>query len=54
MNYNYLKVDDEETLLLHNTDFCKAVGTLPFLTKLISPGISAVVNMLSRRNEKPT
>ncbi|GBN77211.1 hypothetical protein AVEN_199286-1 [Araneus ventricosus] len=52
MDVNYLKLEGEDDQLLNNTQDREAVGTLYAATVSI-PVIAVVVNILSRRNERP-
>ncbi|GBN77590.1 Retrovirus-related Pol polyprotein from transposon RE2 [Araneus ventricosus] len=53
MDPNYLKQEGEDDLLPNNIQYRKAVGALLYIATVSRPAIVVIVNILSRRNEKP-
>lgn len=53
MEPDYLNLDHEENLIPNNTKYRQAIGALLYIATLTRPDISAAINILSWRNEKP-
>lgn len=53
MESNYMNINGEEKLRLHNIESREVERALLYLAALTRPAISAAVIILSRRNEKP-
>ncbi|CAL1293062.1 unnamed protein product [Larinioides sclopetarius] len=53
MEPGYIKTIDNDNLLKNDVKYRQAVGALLYISTVTRPDISAAVNILSRRNEKP-
>lgn len=53
MEPGYIKSESNENVLPNNTKYRQAIGALLYIATISRPDITAAVNILSRRNEKP-